>query len=110
MRYVLIFIYVAVSILLFVLNWDLFTTSVNVDMGFGTLIAWPFFILQIFGLIILAVFAIFDGMKDLKRELKISELQNKIVQMQKDAEIADLKKTKENKPVQHIEKKGTTTE
>lgn len=106
MRYIILFIYVAVSILLFVLNWDLFTTSVSFDMGFGTFHAWPFLILQLFGLILLAGFSVFDGIKDLKREIKISELQNRITQMQKDAEIANLKKSKEDRPIQ-LKDKGT---
>lgn len=110
MRYLLIFIYVAVSILLFAINWDLFTTSVNVDLGFGSFKALPFFILQIFGLILLSLFAFFDGMKDLKRELKISELQNKIIQIQKDAEISELKKLKEKKAIQQDEKASTKAE
>lgn len=110
MRYLLIFIYVAVSILLFAINWDLFTTSVNVDLGFGSFKSLPFFILQIFGLILLALFAFFDGMKDLKRELKISELQNRIIQIQKDAEISELKKLKEKKAIQQDDKTSTKAE
>lgn len=97
MRYVLIFIYVAVNALLFVINWDLFTTIVDVDLGFGSFKSLPFFILQIFGLLVLVIFAISDNMKDLKREVKISELQNKITRLQKDAEISILKHNKENK-------------
>ena len=91
MKYVLIFIYLAVSILLFLLNWDLFTTMIVVDLGFGEFKTLPFLILQIFGGVILGVFALVDGYKDLKRELKIRELQNTIRTIQKDAEIASLK-------------------
>ena len=95
MKYVLIFIYVAISILLFVLNWDLFTTVTVVDLGFGKFDALPFLILQIFGGIILGIFALVDGVKDLKREVKISELEKTILTLQKDSEIANLKKAGE---------------
>ena len=107
MKYILIFIYLAVSILLFVLNWDLFTTALVLDIGFGEFNVWPFFILQIFGGVILGVFALADGYKDLKKEMKINELRNTITTMQKDAEIASLKKDNnvskpENKKVSEI--------
>jgi len=92
MKYVLIFLYLAVSILLFSLNWKLFTTALVLDMGFGEFKTLPFLVLQIFGGVILGVFALVDGYKDLKREVKISELEKTILTMQKDAEIASLKK------------------
>ncbi len=96
MRYILIFVYIVVSILLFVLNWDLFTTVVNVDLGFGSYNLLPFFLLQIFGALILGIFALVDGMKDLKREVKISELQNRAIQLEKDIEIISLKESRKN--------------
>ena len=92
MKYILIFIYVAVSVLLFVLNWDLFTTYISFDLVFGKFDVLPFLFLQIFGVVILGLFAFVDGIRDLKREAKISELQNTIVAMRKDAEIAALKR------------------
>jgi len=91
MKYILIFIYLAISVLLFVLNWDLFTTFLKVDFGFGEFNSLPFLILQIFGIIILGIFAVVDGVKDLKKELKIGELEKTILTMQKDNEIASLK-------------------
>lgn len=92
MRYLLIFIYVTVSILLFVLNWDLFTTGVEVDLGFEKINAFPFLILQIFGGIVLGIYVLVDRFKDLKWEVKISKLEKTILTFQKDAEIASLKK------------------
>ena len=82
--------------MLFAINWDLFTTFVEVDLGFAFFKTLPFLILQIFGLLILSVFAILDNMKDLKREVKITELHSKIIQLQKDAEISSLKQNQEN--------------
>lgn len=99
-RYLLIFCYLAISILLFVLNWGIFTTVLNFDFGFGTFAVMPFLILQVFGLLVLAIFALVDHYKDLKRELKISELSNTITQLKKDAEITDLKST--------VQKNGNT--
>jgi hypothetical protein len=91
MKYLLIFIYVAVSILLFVLNWDVFSAPLIVDLGFGEFKTLPFLVLQIFGGVVLGIFALIDGIKDLKSEVKIGELKQKILLMQKDAEIANLK-------------------
>jgi hypothetical protein len=91
MKYLLIFIYVAISILLFALNWDLFSAVLIVNLGFGEFKTLPFLVLQIFGGIIIGVFAIFDGIKDLKGEVKIGELKQQILLMQKDAEIERLR-------------------
>jgi uncharacterized membrane protein (DUF106 family) len=101
-RYILIFCYLAVSIILFVLNWDLFTTVLDFDFGFGTYAVMPFLILQVLGLLVLGIFALVDHFKDLKREVKISELQNRIVNLQKDAEISALKSS--------VDAKGKTIE
>ncbi len=92
MKYVLIFIYVAISILLFVLNWDLFTTVVSLDLVVGKFNTLPFLFIQIFGGVVLVIFAFVDGIKDLNREAKIREMHNTIITMQKDAEIAALKR------------------
>lgn len=96
-RYILIFAYIAISILLFVLNWDLFTTALDFDLGFGTYRVFPFFVLQIIGLVLMGIFALVDGMKDLKREVLITDLQKKLLELQKDTEIAKLKEEKNEK-------------
>ena len=97
MKIITIFIYVAVSILLFFFNWSLFTASLEFDLGFGIFRTLPFFILQIFGGLVLAVYMIWDRMKDLKREVLISGLQKKILELEKNSEIENLKKNKEAK-------------
>jgi hypothetical protein len=86
---------VAVSILIFALNWDLFSAVLIFDLGFGEFKTLPFLVLQIFGGLILGVFVLIDGMKDLKREAKIGELQQTILLMEKDMEIARLKRENE---------------
>lgn len=93
-RYILIFAYIAINILLFVLNWDLFTIILDFDLGFGTFKVLPFFVLQVIGLLVLGIFAVIDGMKDLKREVLITDLQKKLMELQKDTEIAKLKEEK----------------
>lgn len=90
-KYVIIFIYIAINILLLVLNWSLFTQSNNLDFGFGVYYASPYILLQILGFLALVIFAIYDGFKDLKREIHISDLEKKIFQLQKDAEIKGMK-------------------
>lgn len=91
MRYLFIFIYLAVSILLLALNWELFTTILVFDMGFGEFNTMPFFILLVFGGLVLGIFAAVDGVKDLKHKVRITELEKKLITVEKDAEIAILK-------------------
>lgn len=97
MKIITIFIYLAVSILLFFFNWSLFTASLELDLGFGLYRTLPFFVLQIFGGIVLAVYMIWDRMKDLKREVLITGFQKKIMELEKNSEIAQLKKDSEIK-------------
>lgn len=92
MKYSVIFIYIAVNILLFFFNWDLFTTTLEFDLGFGTFSTLPFFILQIFGGLVIGCYMIWDRMKDLKREVIITNLQKKVIELQKNSEIQQLKK------------------
>lgn len=91
MKYTVIFIYAAVSILLFFFNWNLFTTVLELDLGFGAFATLPFFVLQIFGAIVIAAYMIWDRMKDLKREVLITGLQKQIIELQKNSEITALK-------------------
>lgn len=73
------------------LNWNLFLTSLNMDFGFGVFHTMPFIMLQAIGLIALVLFAVLDGVKDLKREVIMINLQNKILKLEKDLEINSLK-------------------
>ncbi|NBC58391.1 MAG: hypothetical protein GVY05_08940 [Bacteroidetes bacterium] len=61
------------------------------DFGFGIYYASPYILLQILGFLALIIFAIYDGFKDLKQEIHISDLENKIYKLQKDAEIKGMK-------------------
>lgn len=99
MKYTTLFIYIAVNVLLFVLNWSLFTTVLEFDLGFATFATLPFLVLQIFGGLLLGGYMIWDRMKDLKREVIITNLQKKIVELQKNSEIEVLKKEVQTKNV-----------
>ncbi|PQJ77259.1 hypothetical protein [Polaribacter glomeratus] len=96
MKYIIIFIYLAVNVLLFIFNIDLFTTFLDFDLGFGIISTLPLVILQVFGFIILGVYMIWDKMKDLKREVLITKLQKQIIELQKNAEIQQLKNEAKN--------------
>ena len=91
LRYTLLFIYVAVNILLFLLNWDLFTTTWEFNFGFGVFNTLPFLILQIFGAIIIGILILLNGMRNLLKEISIAELRKRNSKLKKDAEIAKLK-------------------
>lgn len=84
MKYIIVYIYLAINVFLLILNWNLFSSSINIDLGFGVFNMPPLILLQVIGLVALIVFAILDGIKDLKREVKISELQNTILGLEKD--------------------------
>lgn len=87
MKYIIVYIYLAINVFLLILNWNLFSSSINIDLGFGVYNMPPLILLQVIGLVALIAFAILDGMKDLKREVKISELQNTILGLEKDTVI-----------------------
>ncbi|MFD0834657.1 hypothetical protein ACFQ0I_02690 [Mariniflexile aquimaris] len=87
MRYIIVYIYLAINVFLLILNWNLFSSSINIDLGFGVFNMPPLILLQVIGLLALIAFAVLDGMKDLKREVKISELQNTILGLEKDTVI-----------------------
>lgn len=108
--YVIIFLYLAVSILLFNFNWELFTTYLDVDFGFGTFSTLPFVILQVIGALILAGYMVWDRITDLKREILISGLNKKILELQKDAEISRLKavESKVKEDISTLESQKTT--
>lgn len=91
MKYIVIFIYLTVNVLLFFFNWNLFTAYLDFDLGFGNFSTLPLVILQIFGGLILGVYMIWDRMKDLKREVFITRLQKQIIELQKNSEIQQLK-------------------
>ena len=91
MKYIIIFIYLTVNVLLFFFNWDVFTAYLDFDMGFGSFSTLPLVILQVFGGLIIGVYMVWDRMKDLKREVLITGLQKQIVELQKNTEIQQLK-------------------
>lgn len=105
MKYIIIYIYVAINVFLLILNWNLFSSSINLDLGFGVYNMPPLIMLQIIGLVALIIFAVLDGVKDLKREVVISELQKTILGLEKDAVITKLQnknkltETQESAPI-----------
>lgn len=103
LRYLIIFVYIAVNILLLVLNWDLFTGSNNLNFGFGVYYASPYVLLQVLGLIALVAFAGYDGIKDLTREVYVSKLEKKILELKKDSEINSIKDKVRNTQTTTIE-------
>ena len=92
MKYIIVFVYTAINIFLLILNWNLFTSAVNMDFGFDVIRIAPLIFLQFLGLFALIVFAVIDGFKDLKREVVITDLQKKMLKIEKDSEISSLKK------------------
>lgn len=96
MKYIIIFIYLAVNVFLFFINWNLFTTNLDFDLGFGNISTLPLVVLQVFGLLILLLYMTWNSMKELKSEVLVASLQNQIMELQKNAEIQQLKNDAKN--------------
>ncbi|WP_035086251.1 hypothetical protein [Aquimarina latercula] len=99
MKYFIMFTYVGISTVLFFFNWDVFTKVYDMNLIFGTYSVMPFFILQVFGGLLLGSFMLWDGFKDLKQNVKLSKLQNKIMELEKNIEIQLLKKDTERRTI-----------
>ena len=91
MKYLIIFIYLATNVFLFFINWTLFTTSLDIDLGFGSFKTLPLVALQAFGLFMLVIYMIWNSMKELKNEVLVASLQKQVIELQKNAEIKQLK-------------------
>ena len=99
-KYIILFIYIAINSFLLILNWSLFLQSSELNFGFGVYYVSPYILLQAVGLIALLAFAIYDGFKDLRSELDKASYDKKIVQLEKDAEITGIKNQMEK--AEHI--------
>lgn len=96
MKYLIIFIYLAVNVFLFFINWNLFTTNLDFDLGFGSFATLPLVVLQVYGLFILVIYIIWNAMKELKNEVLVASLQRQVMELQKNAEIEQLKNDAKN--------------
>ncbi|WP_372754817.1 hypothetical protein [Mariniflexile sp.] len=103
MKYIIIYLYLAINAFLLILNFNLFSTSINIDLGFGIFQMPPLILVQVIGLVALIAFAIIDGFKELRREVEVSEFQKTILGLEKDSLINNLQhKLKSNNTIEVI--------
>ncbi len=96
-RLILILFYIISNALLLFFNWELFTTTTNVDFVFTRLYIMPFVVVQLIGLLILLIFWAVEHVKDTKQELETLKLRKSLIEVQNEKEIALLKEKLSNK-------------
>lgn len=87
----IVFLYVAVNIFLLVLNFSLFTATLNIDLGFGIFTLMPLLFLQVMGLLFLLLFNLVYKSLDNKKNYEILLLEKTVSNLEKDVELVSLK-------------------
>jgi hypothetical protein len=91
MRNIILLGYLILSIFLYTLNFELFHTAADIDIGVGIFTTYPLLILIISGLVFCLLFFLMDKNKQMKNETLVENLKNEIIIHKKDLEIAALK-------------------
>lgn len=91
MRNLLLMGYLIISVFLYTLNFELFQTGRDIDLGFGVFTTFPVLIVMAIGLVFCLLFFLIDKNKQMKNEAIIENLKNEITIHKKDLEIATLK-------------------
>jgi hypothetical protein len=93
MRNIILLGYLILSIFLYTLNFELFHTAADINIGFGKFTTYPLLILMTSGLVFCLLFFLMDKNKQMKNEALIENLKNKIIIHKKDLEIAALQRS-----------------
>jgi type III secretory pathway component EscV len=105
MRNLILLGYLIIAIFLYTLNFELFHSAADINIGLGIFTTYPLLILMALGLIFCLFFFLVDKNKQMKTDSIIENLKNEIIILKKDLEIASLKM---NSPV--VETPITATE
>lgn len=97
MRNVLLFLYIIIIVFLYILNFDLFNSQVNMDFGFGVYNTMPILYIIVIGLVFLLLFVLIGNYVEKRNKSIVSSLESKIALLEKDLEINDLKQQIEHK-------------
>ncbi|WP_366186832.1 hypothetical protein [Flavobacterium ovatum] len=92
MRNIYLLGYLIIAAFLYTLNFELFHTSADLDLGFGIFTTFPLVIEMVIGLLFCLLFFLTDKNKQIKNEAHIENLKNEIIIHKKDLEIATLKR------------------
>jgi uncharacterized membrane protein len=91
MRYILLFIYVIINAFLYVLNYEVFNSIVNLDFGFGIYSIMPIVLIQILGLLFVLGFYFNNKNSEFKHNIEIERHETKYKILQQEHEIEMLK-------------------
>lgn len=91
MRYLLLFLFLIINVFLYVLNFELFNSIVNMDFGFDVFATMPILIMLFIGLLFILLFILIGNNDDKKYKMIMTQLESKISLLEKDLEIKDLK-------------------
>lgn len=91
MKIVLLFLYIVVNVFLYILNFEVFNSQVDIDFGFGIFSTMPLILLQVVGFVFALLFFLTGQKADAKHALAIDKLEDKILILEKDIEISNLK-------------------
>lgn len=103
---VILFLFIAVNVYVAALNWGVFSTVLNIELGFGAVKMPPFIALFIFNLLLILAFWFFEYRKDLKRHIGSMGDRSEIELLKKDLEIRSLKIMADNKNQRSSEASG----
>lgn len=108
MRNVLLFLYIIVTVFLYVLNFELFNSQVNMDFGFGVYNTMPILFIVMIGLLFLILFVLIGNYTEKRSKSAVSKLESRIALLEKDLEIKDLKQQIEHNVEHNVEISDTT--
>lgn len=95
MRYFTLILYIIINLFLYILNYELFNSVANVDLGFGIFGIMPIVLMQVIGLFFLGLLFYTDKIKEINKRIQIEKLETKNTLLAKDLEIKKLKETVE---------------
>lgn len=99
MRYFLLFIFIIINAFLYVLNFELFNSVVNMDFGFDIITTMPILLILIVSLIFILIYVMIGNNNEKSKNTIIDQLESKIKLLEKDLEINDLKNQVELKAI-----------
>ena len=91
MKNSILFIYLIITVFLYVLNFELFNTFATVDLGFANVTIMPTIAMIVIGLACLLLLMYYYKNKEMSTNHVISKLNDQIKLMAKDTEIMLLK-------------------
>lgn len=106
MKIILVFLYIVINVFLYILNFEVFNSQVDIDFGFGIFSTMPIILLQVVGFVFTLLFYFLGQKADTKFNNAIEKLEDNILILEKDIEISNLKAANALKKIE-VEKEFT---